>query len=401
MRRALVVGGSIGGLFAANLLARSGWDVTVAERSRDALSGRGAGIVTHPALLRALERAGVPAGTPLGVAVPGRRVIARDGSVAGEHPLPQVLTSWSRLHALLEAAFDPARIRRGRHATGVDQNGSVATVRFADGETAEAELVVAADGIRSTLRNQLFPGVRATYAGYVAWRGLAEEAALSAAARDAIFGHFAFGLLEGEQMLGYPVAGAGDAVSPGHRRYNFVWYRPATRAQLDRLMTDATGQVHPDGIPPHLLDPAVVAEMRAAASALLPAPFAEVVAATAHPFVQPIMDLEVPEMTRGRLAMIGDAAYVARPHCGMGVTKAAQDAEALADSLLGGDDVAAALVAWAPARVAAGKAIVQHARHLGAYMQAGRATVEEAAMAERYRSPASVMRETAVPPPAA
>lgn len=397
MRRALVVGGSIGGLFAANLLARSGWDVTVAERTRGPLSGRGAGIVTHPALLDALERAGVPAGTPLGVSVAGRRVLARDGSILGEHPYPQILTSWARLHSLLEEAFDPVRIERGRMATVVRQGTASATVHFADGGMIETDLVVAADGIRSVLRAQLLPEVRATYAGYVAWRGLAEEAALSPAAREAIFGHFAFGLPEGEQMLGYPVAGAGEAISAGHRRYNFVWYRPAPPEELGRLQTDGFGRQHPNGIPPHLLRPEIVAEMRAAAEDLLPAAFAEVVATTAQPFVQPIMDLEVPEVAHGRVALIGDAAYVARPHCGMGVTKAAMDAVSLSDALQGAD-VPAALARWAPERVATGRALVQHARHLGAYMQASRVTAEEAAMAERYRSPASVMRETAVPP---
>jgi 2-polyprenyl-6-methoxyphenol hydroxylase-like FAD-dependent oxidoreductase len=399
MPTALVVGGSIGGLFAANILARAGWAVTVAERAAGPLSGRGAGIVTHPALVRALARAGVPSDAPLGVAVPGRRVLSRGGGIAAERPLPQVLTSWSRLHALLEAAFGEARIRRASAAVALAQDEAGVEIGFADGSRAQADLVVAADGIRSTLRGLLLPGVQPQYAGYVAWRGLAEEAALSPAAHAALFGHFAFSLPEGEQMLGYPVAGADDDVTPGRRRYNFVWYRPADAAtELSRMQTDTESRVHADGIPPQRIRPELVAGMRADADRLLAPAFAEVVRAAPQPFFQPIMDLDVPSMAQGRIAILGDAAFVARPHCGMGVTKAAEDAEALADALATEADIPAALRAWDALRAPAGRHIVHHARRLGAYMQARRATPEERAMAEAYRTPEAVMRETAVPP---
>ena len=396
-RVAVVVGGSIGGLFAANILARAGWDVTVAERSAGPLAGRGAGIVTHPALFRALRLAGVEPDETIGVAVPGRRVLARDGGVAEERALPQVLTSWSRLHALLEAAFGPARIARGRVAAGVTQDADRARVHFADGGTLTADLVVAADGIRSALRAQLLPGVAPAYAGYIAWRGMADEALLSPATRALLFGHFCFSLPDGEQMLGYPVAGPGDTVQAGQRRYNFVWYRPADTALLAAMQTDAAGRTHPDGIAPNLIRPELVAQARAAAAHLLAPAFAEVVALADRPFFQPIMDLEVPAMAHGRVAILGDAAFVARPHCGMGVTKAAEDAQALAEALAG-EEVAPALAAWNARRAPAGRHIVEHARRLGAYMQASRASAAERAMAQTYRSADAVLRETAVAP---
>ena len=96
-RRALVIGGSVGGLFAALLLRRRGWDVRVFERVTEALSGRGAGIVTHPELDRVLELAGVGRPPDLGIPVARRVVLARDGRVVARHWLPQVMTSWDRL----------------------------------------------------------------------------------------------------------------------------------------------------------------------------------------------------------------------------------------------------------------------------------------------------------------
>lgn len=391
-RRALVVGGSLGGLFAANLLLRAGWDVEVFERVPARLAGRGAGIVTHPPLVCALARAGADPAAELGVAVPGRIAFARDGSTIGERALPQVLTSWSRLYGLLEAAFPAGRVHRGWPLEGFEQDGQGVTARFGGGREARGSILVGADGIRSAVRAALLPDVRTEYAGYVAWRGLADEAALSPATHAALFERFAFSLPDGEQMLGYPIAGDGDDTRPGRRRYNFVWYRPADEAALRDLQTDESGRHHPDGIPPALIRPALAAAMRSDAERVLAPQFAEVVRASAVPFFQPIHDLAVPRMAEGRVALLGDAAFVARPHVGMGVTKAAEDAVALADALAAGPD---GLAAFEAARRPAGAAVVQRARALGAYMQAQRRSSAERDAAALHRTPDAVMRETA------
>ena len=89
-----------------------------------------------------------------------------------------------------------------------------------------------------------------------------------------------------------------------------------------------------------------------------------------EPILQPIYDLETPRMAFGRVAIIGDAAFVARPHVGAGVSKAADDAAALAEALRGDDDVGAALRRFEAARLAVSRRIIERARHLGAYLQA-------------------------------
>src|SRR5437773_4541252 len=107
-RRAVIIGGSMSGLFSAAFLRRIGWDVDVYERSPVELVGRGAGITTHPELLEALDKSG--AGTrDLGIEVEKRITIDRQGRVIGERPLRQILTSWDRLQRLLRATIDPAR----------------------------------------------------------------------------------------------------------------------------------------------------------------------------------------------------------------------------------------------------------------------------------------------------
>ena len=397
MKRASVIGGSLGGLFAANLLHRAGWDVHVFERSAEELDGRGAGIVTHPPLLEAMARAGIPTGEVVGVPVPGRITLARDGSVAGELAMPQLLTSWSRLYALLKAAFPYERYHLAKALVRVDERSDGVVACFDDGTEVVADLLVAADGIRSAVRGHFLPRVKPQYAGYVAWRGLVDERALSQEIRDTLFGRFGFCLPAGEQMLGYPVAGRDNAVAPGERSYNFVWYRPADeKADLPGLLTDSSGRVHDSAIPPQLLRPELVAAMRADAETKLAPQFAELVRKTVQPILQPIFDLESTRLAFGRVAVLGDAAFVARPHCGMGVTKAAEDAVVLADALQSHTQLGDALANYEKKRLRFGREVVEHARNLGAYMQAQVKSPAEQAMAERYRTTEAVMAETAV-----
>lgn len=397
---AIIVGGSMAGLFCALLLKKSGWDVDVFERIGSELSGRGAGIVTHAELFEILQRAGIDRQTAtVGVSVAGRRVLGPDGSIVGTLPLPQILTSWGHLYGLLRAALPAASYHHGRTLTRIEERADTVVAHFQDGRSAEGDLLIGADGIFSTVRTLLAPDVMPSYVGYIAWRGLVDEADLSAETRDALLEHFLFVLPPGEQMLGYPVAGVGEAMEPGQRRFNFVWYRPAAAdGALRTLLTDIDGTTHTLSIPPNRIRPEVITALREDARRLLAPQFAEVVEKTAQPFIQAIQDLETPRMVLGRrVAILGDAAFVARPHVGMGVTKAAADAQALVAALQAHPDALdEALAAFERERLRFGAAVIRRARELGAYMQAQLLTEEERAMAERHRRPEAVMAETAV-----
>jgi len=398
--RAVVIGGSMAGIFAALLLRRAGWAVDVYERIGAELAGRGAGIVTHRELFDVLGRAGIDtAAAAVGVSVPGRRVLDRSGRVVGELALPQVLTSWGRLYRLLKDALPANCYHHGENLLEVTEHSDRVVARFANGTEASADLLIGADGIFSTVRAQCTPGVRPVYAGYVAWRGLVNEQDLSPRVRAELCDWFAFSLPPGEQMLGYPVAGANEEMGVGQRRFNFVWYRPADADhRLADLLTDVDGARNELSIPPTKIRAEVIAEMRRDAEQLLAPQFAEVVRLTSQPFIQAILDLETPRMVLGaRTVILGDAAFVARPHVGMGVTKAAADAAALVDALQAHPtNLQAALAQFESARLAFGSAVVRRARHLGSYMQAQIATPEERSMAERHRTPEAVMAETAV-----
>lgn len=395
MARILVVGGSLGGLMTANMLHRAGHDVTLLEKATGSLDGRGAGIVTHRPLVTALARCGITSDAPLGVAINRRVVLDRDGNTVDQVAIPQVLTSWSRLYALLLAAFPPARYVQGAAVRHASQNAAGVSVQCEDGRTFEAELLVASDGIRSAVRAGLASQVEIQYAGYVAWRGVCDESVLSRRTLETVFETFGFGLPPDEQIIGYPVAGAGNSVGRGQRRYNFVWYRPAPdNGALQALMTDADGQHHPLGLPPNKVAWNNVAAVRQAAREQLAPQFAEILEKTAQPFLQPIYDCCSQRIAFDRIALMGDAAFVARPHVGMGVTKAAEDAMALADCI--GDHGASpqAMLAFEQLRLAAGQAAVERARRLGAYMQSHAQPGATAAKLERDAH--AVMMETAI-----
>src|SRR5271154_6388267 len=245
MRRAIVIGGSLGGLFAGNTLLRSGWDVTIAERSGGRLEGRGAGLGVHPPMLQGLLAAGAKVDGSVGVAIGGRTGYAPDGSILGELRMPQFCTSWGRLYSMLSAAFPEDRIRFGTALADFVEDDDGVTARFVDGLEVRADVLVGADGVRSTVRRQMFPDVDLMDAGYIGWRGMVEEAALTPSTHAAIFHRFAWGLLDREHILGYPVPGTFDDLTPGRRRFSFVWYRPVDAGTtLAEMQTDATGRIH-------------------------------------------------------------------------------------------------------------------------------------------------------------
>lgn len=362
--RVAIAGGSMAGLFSAALLRRAGHDVQVFERSRSGLEGRGAGLVAQDgvfALLRLLGREDV---MRLGIVARERVTLDRGGAIAHRDPHPQMQVSWDHLYLAVRGLIPEQAYHVGKAVVAAGQEGDAAWLAFEDGVRATADLVIGADGIGSAVRAALLPEAPgAAYAGYIAWRALVPEALLPALAAEQLSDRFAFYHMPGGQALGYTVAGARGALAPGERRYNAVWYRRS--ADLGAALTDRSGRAHRYSLAPGAVPDAVRAALVESARALLPPSFAAVFAAEPQPFAQAIFDMEAPRMAGARMALIGDAAFVARPHTAMGVAKAASDALALAQAVARGW-TPEARGAFEAERLRDGRAIVGYGRRLGA-----------------------------------
>jgi 2-polyprenyl-6-methoxyphenol hydroxylase-like FAD-dependent oxidoreductase len=355
--KAIVVGGSVGGLMAALLLRKSGWDVTVYERAVGDLAGRGAGLGVSEELLDVMARAGAPFERSAGIAQSAHVWMEKDGSIAYEHRRNLMASAWARVYQPLRAALPATSYRQAMVLERVEGDTAV----FADGTRDKADLIIGADGVYSTVRKQFQPDVQPRFANYVAWRGIIEEKDVPPETLKAVSGRIVFCFPPSEMLLSMRVPGG----------VYFIWYRGVS--DLEDLFTDATGKHHGISIPPPLIRPEFIAEMKAHALDVLPAPIASLVQKVPQPLLQAISDMESPRMTFGRVALLGDAAFVVRPHVAGGAGKAAMDAQALADSLSSESTVDKALARYEASQLDFGRRIVRHSRYLGADLE-GRPT---------------------------
>lgn len=367
MLRVAVVGGSMGGLTSALLLRNLGHDVNVFERSPVDLTGFGAGIVAHEVSLRYFVGRTTMSLDDMTVRVGTYRLLDGAGRLLFEEAVAYRFASWGSLYRALLAAFGRDRYHQGVALVGFSQDESGVDLRFASGENDRYDLLVLADGVQSTGRRALFPGVEPVYGGYVAWRGTVAERELPARILERIDGTLTYALIPNSHILVYPIPGADGRVDRGHRLWNFVWYRNVEKgAPLDELMTDRDGFPHPISLRPGRVQNRYVRELKALARTSLPEETAAVVAATEDPFIQVVMDVASPRMAIGRVCILGDAAFAVRPHAAAGTAKAAENAWMLAEAIEAFDgDLFAALGAWSEHQSALGSNLVARARRIG------------------------------------
>jgi 2-polyprenyl-6-methoxyphenol hydroxylase-like FAD-dependent oxidoreductase len=388
--RALVIGGSVGGLFSAILLRSIGWEASVFERAHGDLGDRGAAIGLTDALTAVMRRIGVEVDPSMTVETHSRICLDRGGAIVHEAPLRGMTSAWGRLYRPLRAALPAQCYHAGAVLARVEQDAEGVTAVFADGSRARGDLLVGADGIHSAARRQFLPDLQPRYAGYVVWRAVVSEHEMPPPVRAKIariFHHMTFCFPREGMVLGLPMPGS-DANQP--RRYQLAWFRPADQAALLAMCTDADGRQHGVSIAPPRIRRELITQLRASAAAEIAPELAALLAATAQPILQPIFDLETPRLAFGRVVLLGDAAFVARPHVAAGITKAALDAARLADALAAHvADVDAALLGYERDRIFAGSQLVARGRYLGAFLEPQSAGVPRS----RHWHPEIIIRE--------
>ncbi|MDT5046607.1 MAG: 2,6-dihydroxypyridine 3-monooxygenase [Mycobacterium sp.] len=368
--RAVVIGGSIGGLTAALLLRSLGFTVEVYERSSAQLSGRGSGIVLQPDTVRWFTERSTQPLSDLNTSTHYVQYLNRDRGVDYREERVHHYTAWGTFYRALLADLGSEHYHLGEYACGFSQTEQTVTVRFAGDRTATADLAVFADGISSTARHQFDPHAALRYSGYVGWRGTHPLRSLSSSTRAELHDAITFDVPASSHVAMYPIPGE-EGTAAEDRLMNYVWYRNvADGPELTELLLDKRGTPGLASVPPGLVQDHYIEELKDAAAGQLSPTVAEVLIATEQPYLQVVSDVRSNRMAQGRVALIGDAACAARPHAAAGTAKAAADAWTLADALGdAGGDIAAALAKWEPAQLELSDSLVRRAIAMGERFQ--------------------------------
>jgi salicylate hydroxylase len=312
--RAAIVGGGISGLSAAHALARRGIDVTVYEQA-PALGEVGAGVFTYPNALRPLERMGLgPAFARVGAKVgPGSEYYRMDGTLVGK-----VLTTdsagWNGMYGMHRAdllnifanVLLASAVRTGHRCVGFEQDQRAAYVKFDNGNIAEADIVIACDGIHSTLQKFVVEPSPPEYSGSRAYRGLIEAKKLPNWRKEA----HQIWMGDGKHFMVFPVR-RGDLL-------NYVGFVPTSTETIESW--SAIGD----------------RDELAASFAGWDSRVVELLDKVETCFWWGLYDRRpLAKWTNGRLLLLGDAAHAMLPHLGQGANQGIEDGVALAIFLEG------------------------------------------------------------------
>jgi salicylate hydroxylase len=323
----MIVGGGIGGLFAANALIAHGLKVSVYEQA-PALGEVGAGVYITPNSVRHLERVGLgPAVEKWGARVgPKSHYFRHDGTPIAPVQVTD-LYGWNATFGMhradlvdfLAAALPAGVVHCGHRAIGFEQAGEIVRVQFANGAAAEADVVVGADGIHSELRPYVFPPSTPVFHGNISYRGLVSRERIP----DWPMDRWQMWAGPSKHFLVFPVR-HGEMV-------NYVGFVPADQEMKESW--SASGD--PDVLRHEFegWDPRI----------------GTVLKQVDNTFRWALYDREpLPTWTKGRLTLLGDAAHPMLPHLGQGANQSIEDGMALATILARVDDAAvpAALLAY-------------------------------------------------------
>ena len=364
---ATIIGGSMAGLFAATALSKKGWDISIHEKVPIPLSGRGAGIATYDELADLVFKA-TNNNNVLGTTAKSRVSLDINGKIINSYDYPQVYTSWQYLFSILREQISNDDYFMGDDCIKIEQNEDKAIAFFENGKKKETDLIIVANGIKSELRTYVDNKAYPQYAGYVGWRGVVNEEEISKNSLEILSNYFIVVLPYNQQIASYPIAGEGkNPFKIGERRINWIWYKPVPQNSLQEILLGKSGQQFEDGIPPNEIREEIVNDLFKEAEEKLPPQLVELVKITKQPLIQPIFDLQSMKMKNGRVVTIGDAAFTARPHVGMGVTKAAMDAFTLSEYLEDSSNLDD-LDKWEHSRLKESQFIVNRSRKLGQYL---------------------------------
>ena len=356
-----IVGGSIAGCSAAILLGRAGHKISVFERSKGGLVGRGGGIGTPGPVLEALIDQDIidsdfphlsASAMPFIISTPEHNQL---GYQPWQIPLNLKAFHWAALWNNLRKRVPNENYHRGHEVINAltDDPKSV-TLQFRNGTEANFDLVLFADGYQSLGRKLLFPTIKLNYRGYMLWRGLLpEKEHYDSSPLGSTVPRLSYTGLPGNLVL-YFVPNHTGSKAEGERIFNWAAYIPISEADLPAFMVDRDGKNHAGTIPPGKMRLAEENRLKNLMQANLPTYYADIIAKTKDTYVQLIYTVSLPSYHQGRICLIGDAGVVAQPFTGSGVFKGYNNIKDLLQALNSHESIDIALQYWGNEQVRIG-----------------------------------------------
>lgn len=341
-KRAIVIGGGIGGLATAIALQQADWQVKVFERA-ETIDAVGAGISLWHNAIKALEQLG------LGDTLARHSIEALSGGIMDwKGEILSALTSAQELgidghvvialhradlQAMLRDALAPDVLQTSAQFERFSQDQHGVTAYFADGREERADLLIGADGLRSKVRSQLFGFQEPIYSGQTAWRSVVPASTIKLS-----------------KPIGFEAWGHGQIFGMVPLSNDQIyWFAAANRP--------AGSQDAPQGRK---------AELRAMYAGWLD-PVERLIEASAEDKIlrNDIFDRDpINSWSQGRVVLLGDAAHPMRPNLGQGACQALEDAAVLGQALARHQDHTSAIQAYEKQRVGRAKQVVLASRQM-------------------------------------
>ena len=347
-----IVGGSLAGCIAGNLMSQAGHDVKVFERSKRGLVGRGGGLSTSSTVIREMRELGLlDADFPvspfdiLDMAKTTDPSAYMGISDSLDVPMDLECVHWGGLWQNLHKQLPDGVYFRDKTVTEVHDLGEQVTIKFQDGTSETSDLVLFADGYNSVGRKMMFPEQELEYRGYYVWRGILPETEVDDLKPLDNHPRYSFKSIPGS-FIAYLIPNDKGENAVGKRIINWASYIPLEADKLDEFMIDNQGNRRAGAIPVGFMRPEQDAEVLALMKQQLPRYYTEIMERSVGNQIQLINTVTPKAFAKGRMALIGDAGALAQPMTGAGVFKSFENARDLAKTLATVDNLEDALSQW-------------------------------------------------------
>ncbi|KAI1129795.1 FAD/NAD(P)-binding domain-containing protein [Nemania abortiva] len=358
----IIIGGSLSGLMCGIALKRAGHHVTIFEKDQNMRQSEMAGIAFGPDMRRFLNNHDCHT-REFSHHISQIQSLNSTGSKSVLSREQRDITSWDDLNYRLRSCFDGfssayypeapsspptngrALFEACQQVIDLERKDphkmrlTVMDLASGNTRTAEADLVIGADGPNSFVRNKYLPHVQRCYVGYVVWRGTVPERELLASTLAEFNDSLTICPSHQQYCVIYIIPGENGSLVPGERSVNFAWYTNHSEADLDHIMRDSVdGHIHANMVPSgHVRETVWEEQLKRAESAHFSLACLEVMGKVEKPAIQVVSEYSSPRAAfeDGMVLLVGDALCLCRPHTAIGVGQAGFDALAVGDMVAG------------------------------------------------------------------